>query len=183
MSLLWIFAFLVLERLFELHLSHRHLQALAQRGGKEFYPESFPRMVALHSLFLLALLWEAYPWKIAAGPLTWGLLATLVLLQGVRYWCIISLGDFWNSRIVLVPGGTTRKTGPYRLLPHPNYLVVTLEFLLLPLLMHAPYTLLVFFPLNLLILRDRIHLEEKALREFTDYNERFPRRNHPAARP
>lgn len=180
MSLLWIFAFLLPERLFELHLSRRNLQSLTARGGKEFYPESFPRMVALHILFLLALFWESFPWTVVAGPFTWGMIAALVLLQGARYWCIISLGEYWNTRIVLVPGGTTRKTGPYRLTPHPNYLVVVLEFILLPLLMQAPYTLVVFFPLNLLILRDRIRLEEKALREFTDYDERFPRRQHHA---
>jgi methyltransferase len=51
--------------------------------------------------------------------------------------------------------------------------VVTLEFITLPLLMHAPFTFLVFFPANLLILRQRIRLEERALRQFTDYDERF----------
>jgi methyltransferase len=69
-----------------------------------------------------------------------------------------------------------KRTGPYRLLSHPNYLVVILEFVLLPLLMHAPYTLALFFPANLLIVRERISLEEKALREFTDYSEKFPPR-------
>jgi isoprenylcysteine carboxyl methyltransferase (ICMT) family protein YpbQ len=36
--------------------------------------------------------------------------------------------------------------------------------------------LLVFFPANLLVVRQRIRLEEQALRQFTDYNERFPPR-------
>jgi len=174
MSLFWVFAYLILERLFELHLSRRHYRALAARGGREFYPETFPRMIALHSLFLLALFGEAYPWQVPAGLFTDTLLTLFVLLQGLRYWCIISLGQCWNTRIVLVPGGEVKKTGPYRLLSHPNYLVVTLEFLLLPLLLHAPYTLAVFFPANLLILRQRIRLEEIALREFTDYNRQFP---------
>jgi isoprenylcysteine carboxyl methyltransferase (ICMT) family protein YpbQ len=40
--------------------------------------------------------------------------------------------------------------------------------------MHAPYTFAVFFPANLLILRQRIRLEELALRRCTDYDERFP---------
>lgn len=82
--------------------------------------------------------------------------------------------DAAGVRIEQVPGGETKKTGPYRLRPHPNYLVVTLEFIVLPLLMQAPYTLALFFPLNLLVLRQRIRLEEKALREFTDYSEKFP---------
>lgn len=176
MSLLWVFAYLLLERFFELSLSRRHFQALARRGGREFYPETFPRMVALHTLFFLALLGESYPWHLPAGIFTVSLLTLFVLLQGMRYWCIASLGECWNTRIVLVPGGTVQKTGPYRLLSHPNYLVVTLEFIVLPLLMQAPFTLAIFFPANLLILRQRIRLEEKSLREFTDYNKRFPLR-------
>lgn len=175
MSLLWVFAYLVSERLFELQLSRRHLLAQRARGGREFYPETFSRLVALHTLFLLALLIEAYPWRL---PLTSGnstLLTLFILLQGGRYWCIVSLGACWNTRIVLVPGDTTCRTGPYRFLPHPNYLVVILEFALLPLLMAAPYTLALFFPANLLVLRQRRRLEDEALREFTDYNEKFPR--------
>lgn len=174
MPLLWIFAYLVLERFFELHLSRRHCRALTSRGGREFYPETFPRMVALHTLFLLALLGESYPWHIPIDLFAVTLLTLFVLLQGLRYWCIASLGDCWNTRIVLVPGGKVKKAGPYRFLSHPNYLVVALEFILLPLLMGAPYTLALFFPANFLIVRQRIRLEENALREFTDYDEQFP---------
>ena len=174
MLLLWLFTYLVLERFFELYLSRRHCRALAARGGREFYPETFPRMVALHTLFLLALFGESYPWHVPVDQFTGTLLSLFVLLQGVRYWCILSLGEQWNTRIVLVPGGMVKKGGPYRFLSHPNYLVVTLEFVLLPLIMHAPYTLAVFFPANLLIVRQRIRLEENALREFTDYNQQFP---------
>lgn len=174
MSLLWIFGYLVVERILELYLSRRHCRALAARGGRELYPETFPQMVALHTMFLLAMLVESYPWQVSHGLDTVAFFILFVMLQIGRYWCIISLGEYWNTRIVLVPGESVKKTGPYRWLSHPNYLVVTLEFLLLPLLMQAPYTLALFFPANLFILRQRIRLEERALREFTDYNEQFP---------
>lgn len=174
MSLLWIFLYLAGERLFELHLSHRHYLALAARGGREFYSETFPRLAALHALFLLALLIESYPWHLPPTPWNMILLALFVLLQGGRYWCIVSLGECWNTRIILVPGGTAQRAGPYRFLAHPNYLIVILEFALLPLLMAATYTLVCFFPANLLVLRQRIRLEEQALREFTDYRTKFP---------
>lgn len=173
MSLLWIFGYLLLERFFELYLSRRHWRLLAVRGGREFYPETFPRMVALHCLFLLALFVESYPWHLPIGLVSVALLIIFMLLQLVRYWCMVSLGEFWNTRIVLIPGGMVKKSGPYRWLPHPNYLVVTMEFILLPLLMHSPYTLALFFPASLLIIGQRIRLEEKSLREFTDYNIRF----------
>jgi methyltransferase len=172
-SLLWVFAYLVLERMLELYLSRKHRQGLEALGGREYYPDTFFRMAALHALFLVALFGEAYPWRIPAHPFQVTLLAFFVLLQGLRYWCILSLGQAWNTRIVLVPGGSVQKRGPYRLLAHPNYWVVTLEFIVLPLLMHAPWTFAVFFPANLLVLRQRIQLEERALRQFTDYGERF----------
>lgn len=174
MPLLWVFAYLGLERLLELHISRKHRLVLMAQGGKEFYAETFFRMAALHTLFLLALFFEAYPWRVSATPFHRSLLGFFVLLQGMRYWCIVSLGEAWNTRIVLVPGGRVQKRGPYLLLAHPNYVVVALEFATLPLLMQAPLTFLVFFPASLLILRQRIRLEEQALRRFTDYAKRFP---------
>ena len=54
---------------------------------------------------------------------------------------------------------------PYRSLRHPNYLVIVLEFLLLPLLMRAPVTLVLFSLANLAVLRQRIRIEETALTE------------------
>lgn len=173
MSLLWIFAFLIAERLFELAFSRRNFLRLQARGGKEFHRNTFARIALLHTLFLLCLLWESYPWRIPLDPLTWVSLSLLIALQGVRYWCMASLGEYWNARIVLVPGGEVRRRGPYRWMRHPNYLVVVLEFALIPLLMRAPLCLGFFF-INLLVLRQRIRLEESALRQFTDYSQRFP---------
>lgn len=83
------------------------------------------------------------------------------------------LSMFDHARIVVVPGAQVRCRGPYRLMRHPNYLVAVLEFALIPLLMRAPLCL-VFFFVNLLLLRRRIRLEEQTLRQFTDYSERFP---------
>ena len=78
--------------------------------------------------------------------------------------------------MVVVPGARLVRSGPYRFLRHPNYLVIVLEFLLFPLLMRAPATLVVFSLANLLVLRQRIRIEEEALRGATDYAKRFPER-------
>jgi len=161
--LAWIFPVLAAQRLIELWLSRRHFRRLSERGGREFAPESFPWFVALHAGFLAALAWEGYPWRAPSDLRTWACLGALAVLMAGRYWCIASLGDYWNTRIVVVPGAPRIRRGPYRWLPHPNYLVVALEFLVLPLLFRAPVTLVVFFPLNLLLLRQRIRLEESAL--------------------
>lgn len=173
MSVAWVVPLIVLQRVFELALSASHVRALIARGGREFHRESFPVMAGLHTLFLLSLAVESYPWRVAPDALTWGCLAALSLVTAGRYWVIASLGRCWTVRIVVVPGEPVRKTGPYRFLRHPNYVVIVLEFILFPLLMRAPATLAVFSAANLLVLRQRIRLEETALREHTDYADKF----------
>jgi methyltransferase len=174
-SFFWIFPFILLQRLFELFLSRKNRRELLDRGGREFHPDAFPAMAGLHALFPVSLAVESYPWRIPPDPLTRGCLAALALVTAGRYWAIASLGEKWNVRIVLVPGEPARRKGPYRFLRHPGYLVIVLEFLLFPLLMRAPVTLVVFSLANLPVLRRRIRLEEAALKEFADYEMIFPR--------
>jgi methyltransferase len=169
MSLWWVLVFFFAERLFELWLAAHNRRILLARGGREFFPETFKELVLLHTLFFAALLGESYPWQVPLDSLTLLCLATLVVLMGLRYWCILTLGVFWNTRILVLPGAAAVRRGPYRLFKHPNYLVVTLEFALLPLLMRAPFTLVVFSLANLAVLRRRIRFEELALREETDW--------------
>jgi methyltransferase len=175
MSLWWVFGFYFGERLFELRLARWNRRRLEARGGREFHPETYRTIVLLHTLFFASLMAESFPWRVPLDSLTLFCLTFLLLLQALRYWCIISLGEYWNTRIILVPGAEARRRGPYRVLRHPNYLAVTLEFAIIPLLMRAPLTLIVFSLANLVVLRQRIRLEEEALREFTDYGKRFSR--------
>jgi methyltransferase len=169
MSLWWVFTFYALERGVEVLIAGRNRRQLLARGGMEFYPGNFRAIVLLHSLFALFLLVEAYPWRVPFDLLTVICLLVLGALQLLRYWCIVSLGPYWNTRIIVLPDATVRRGGPYRWLRHPNYLVVVLEFVFLPLLMRAPVTLVVFSVANLLVLRRRIGLEERALRAHTDF--------------
>src|SRR4051812_12841691 len=64
MWLLWIFVFLIAQRMFEIWLSHKNLKELELAGARQFYPESFRVMVCLHTGFLLSLFWESYPWQL-----------------------------------------------------------------------------------------------------------------------
>ncbi len=173
MSLWWVFAPLALERFFELWLARRNRRDALARGGKEFFAKTYRTVVGLHLLFFAALVAESFPWRIPLDGLTLFGLTALVLLQLLRYWCVASLGRAWNTRIILVPGEGAIRRGPYRLLRHPNYLVVTLEFALIPLVARAPLTLILFSLANLAVLRRRIRLEEEALRQFTDYGRVF----------
>ena len=159
----WLFAVYLLERLFELWLAKKNFARLAAQGGREYHSQSYRTILVMHLLFWVCLMTEAWPWIIPVDILTMACLVTLALLMLLRYWCIVTLGPFWNTRIVVVPGAGPIRRGPYRWLRHPNYLVVSLEFALIPLLMRAPATLFLFALANLVVLRQRIALEEAAL--------------------
>ena len=168
-----ILLFLLLQRLFEMRLARKNERRMRAQGAVEIAARTYPPMVAMHLFFFLFLAGESWPWHMDWNARSLSLLGALLLLQGLRYWCIASLGPFWNTRILVLPGSRARRRGPYRLLRHPNYLAVTLELALLPALLGAPLTLFLFAPLNLLILRQRIRLEEAGLKEHTDYSQAF----------
>jgi methyltransferase len=166
-SLLWIVGWVLAMRLVEVVVSDRHRRALLARGGREFFPASYQRIALMHGLFIAALVVESFPWVVALDLLSYACLAVLAGLQVGRWWCMAALGENWNVRIIVVPGEGRKLTGPYRWIRHPNYLVVVLELIFLPLLMRAFITLAVFSIANLLLLRQRIRLEEMALADDT----------------
>jgi methyltransferase len=91
------------------------------------------------------------------------MLAVVIAAQGLRWWCITSLGRQWNTRVVVIPGAERVSGGPYRLMPHPNYVAVVAEGIALPLVHGAWITALTFTVLNALLLRKRISIENSAL--------------------
>jgi methyltransferase len=154
------------ERIVELVLSARHARAAFARGGVEYGRAHFPALVALHVGLLLACAAEVVlggrpflPW------LGWPMLALVLLSQGLRYWCIATLGQQWNTRVIVVPGAGRVSGGPYRFLPHPNYVAVVVEGFALPLVHTAWITALVFTVVNaVLLVGVRIPVEERALK-------------------
>jgi methyltransferase len=154
------------ERLAEVALSKRHAAWAFERGGKEFGKRHYPFMVVLHTGMLLACLAEVF---LADRPfipgLGWPMLAVALACQGLRYWCIGTLGRQWNARVIVVPGLGRVTRGPYRFLTHPNYVVVIAEGIALPLVHTAWVTALVFTVLNAILLFGfRIPTEERALK-------------------
>lgn len=154
-----------LERLAELVISTRNARWSLARGGVEHGRRHFGPMVALHSGLLIACIAEVH---LAHRPflplLGWTALVLVFASQGLRWWCISTLGRRWNTRVVVVPGLPLVTGGPYRWLRHPNYVAVVVEGLALPLVHTAWITATVFSLLNaLLLLRFRIPSEERAL--------------------
>ena len=160
MSVLWIVLLLVAaQRVGELFYARRNLLWLLAHGGVEVGASHYPLVVVLHAAWLLAM-------AIAIPPATapnWWLLGVYALLQAARVWTIASLGRRWTTRVVVVPGATLVRRGPYRFLRHPNYAVVAAEIAVLPLAFGAVAIAVVFSLLNAALLAWRIRIEEHAL--------------------
>ena len=160
MSVLWIvLALIVLQRLGELAYAYRNTELLRRRGGVESGASHYPLIVLLHAAWLLSMAAFVPP----STPPVWPLLGVYAALQVVRVWIIVSLGPFWTTRVISVPNSALVRAGPYRLLRHPNYVVVCAEIATLPLAFHAIGIAIVFSVLNALLLRWRIRIEERAL--------------------
>ena len=156
------------ERIVELFVSRRNAILAFERGGREYGQRHFPWMVALHTGLLLACIGEVVLLDRPFIPvLGWPMLAVALLCQAGRYWVISSLGPQWNTRVIVVPGaGRITSRGLYRFFSHPNYVIVAVEGVALPLVHTAWVTAIAFTVLNaVLLLGFRIPTENRALRE------------------
>lgn len=150
--------FITLQRLGELVLADRNTRRLKARGAYEVGREHYPLIVALHGAWLLGL-W-ALGWN---RPLDPWFAAAFVAVEGLRAWTLVSLGERWTTRIIVLPGAPPVRRGPYRFIAHPNYVVVALEIALAPLALGMATYALVFTLLNAAVLLIRVRAENAAL--------------------
>ncbi len=159
-ALYWIVAAVALQRLGEVVHARRNATHLLARGGVEFGAGHYPVIVAMHVAWLIAIL-ITVP---ADRPVEWTMLARYGVLQVLRYWVIASLGPYWTTRVIVVPGAPTVRCGPYRLMRHPNYAVVAGEIAVLPLIFGEWRIALLFSILNAVVLAHRVRIEGAARR-------------------
>ena len=153
-----------LQRLWEMRLSDRNRRELLERGAHEVGSGHYPIMVVLHGTFLVACVAEVWvfrrPWIPVVAV---GALAVLTAALALRWWTLTTLGERSTTRVLVVPGEELVSSGPYRWLRHPNYLVVVMEIAAIPMVHCAWMTAAVFTIANLVLLRERIRVEEGAL--------------------
>jgi methyltransferase len=154
-----VLAFVVVQRLGELALASANTRRLRRLGGIESDRLGYPLFVALHGAWLASL---AFVVPTTVTP-SWPLLGLFGGLQFGRLWVIASLGRRWTTRLVVLPQAAPVRTGPYRFLRHPNYLIVVCEIAVLPLAFGAVGVALVFSVANAVLLARRIRLEDRAL--------------------
>ena len=154
-----ILLFVAFQRGIELAYSARNTARLRQRGGVEFGGGHYPLMVVLHAAWLAS---------IAAGIVRDPMirpfpLLIFAVLQILRIWVIVTLGPFWTTRVMSVPGDPLVRRGPYRYIRHPNYWIVIGEIAALPLAFGQVVNAVIFSVLNLLLIAWRVRIENAAL--------------------
>lgn len=159
-----------ISRLMELQVSRRNQRRLEAAGAHEVRDPSLPWMVTFHTLMLLGAAVEVVvlerplvPWMACLG------LVLFVFTNLGRLWVIQTLGVNWTVRVV---GGAERKisvAGPFRWVRHPNYALVFVEMIALPLIHTALWTLLFGTIAHVFLLRERVRVEESALALTPEY--------------
>jgi methyltransferase len=164
------------QRLLELKVARENARRARSAGAIEVGSEHYPWMVALHTAFLVAGPLEVVLLERPLHPpLALAMLLLLVASAMLRYWVMRTLGDRWTTRVFVFPGRLAVRSGPYRYLRHPNYLAVGIEIVALPMVHTAWLTAALFTLLNALVLRQRIRVEEEALRRYSSYDQVFER--------
>ena len=153
-----VLGFVTLLRLGELVYARANTKRLLAQGGREVGAAHYPLIVVMHAAWLIGL-W-ALGWNRAVS-LPW--LAVFVVIEAARVWVLASIGRRWTTRIIVVPGETLVRKGPYKFFPHPNYAVVVAELAVLPMVFGLWWFALLFTALNAGVLWIRIRAENTAL--------------------
>ena len=133
------------------------------RGGVEPPGDVYALMLVIYPASFLVMLaegaWRGGPPR----PIVLAGAAVFAAAKAIKWWAIVSLGPFWTFRVIVVPGSRRIVSGPYRFVPHPNYVAVVGEFIAVAMMTGAvvsgPLALLAFAAL----LVKRIAVEARAL--------------------
>ena len=160
LTALLVFGLMVVEAV---HAS-RNERAQRAKGGIEpaddvysvmrfAYPGVFAAMIAESAL------------RTRSPKVEWlaGGLALFLVAKAFKWWAIASLGSSWTFRVIVVPGMTIVRSGPYRFLKHPNYVAVVGEIVAVWMMTGARVT----GPLSVLffgtLIWRRVAIENRAL--------------------
>lgn len=160
-----------LGRLLELVVSRRNRARMqSDHGAAPGKDPIFPLMVFLHAMPFWCIPLELFLRTPEFSPgLGWGMVGVFGLATVLRFWTLRTLGKYWNAQVMVPPDLVPVTTGPYAYIRHPNYVVVILELLSLPLIYSCYYSAIALTVLNGIVLYFRISSEEALLFERPAY--------------
>ena len=133
------------------------------RGGIEPRHDVYAFMqVAYPGVFLAMIAEGLFREPPAASVLAAGI-AVFVLGKLLKWWAIVTLGQCWTFRVIVVPGSTAVAGGPYRYLRHPNYIGVVGELIGCALIAGAPVAGALGSVLFAGLMLVRVRIENRAL--------------------
>jgi methyltransferase len=153
-------------RLLELAYSRRNLRDAGDTREGRASRSTFPLIVLVHA-------------AVIGGTAVWGRkprfswLALLLAVQPVRLWVLLTLRDRWNARGAVACDMTVATDGPYAYVRHPNYTVVMVELLSLPMAFGLRRLALSASLANVPLLALRIRDEEALLTDLPGYLDHF----------
>lgn len=158
--MLWIaLAAVAAQRIVTVAYSARNTKRMLAAGGIEVGKAQFP-IIALAQFAWLASMAILIPSH--AKP-NWWILGGAAIVEIFHCWAIASLGPYWSTRVVLVPGARLVRSGPYAIMRHPNYVAVLAEIVLLPLAFGRWDIALIFGALYAALILWRVRDEDRLL--------------------
>jgi methyltransferase len=144
-------------------VSARNDRTLRALGAAEPDGDVYRVMQLAYPGCFLALLAEGALRGVGWSGLTAAGLAIFAAAKALKYWAIASLGVRWTFRVLVPPGATAVRAGPYRWIAHPNYLAVAGELIGTAFAMHALVTGVPVTIAFVYLMWRRVGVEEKAL--------------------
>jgi methyltransferase len=156
-------ALIFIPMLIETSRAAHNERAQLARGGVEPAGDVFEIMRVAYPALFLAMIAEG--WLRGAPRREWVVLGLIgfAAAKTLKWWAILALGPSWTFRVVVIPGATLVRHGPYRLLRHPNYVAVALELLGVAAMTGATVSGPLAIVLFSALLRRRIAVENRAL--------------------
>ena len=147
----------------ETRLASRNERAQRARGGLEPVGDVYKIMqVAYPGAFAVMIAEAAMRGGPTAAVFAAGC-AVFVAAKTLKWWAIHTLGAAWTFRVIVVPGARRIRSGPYRHLPHPNYVAVAGELVGTALMTGARISGPVATVMFALLILKRISVESRAL--------------------
>ena len=155
---------LIAQRFYELKIAKKNTRIILRNGGVEFGADHYWVIVFVHTVFFMSMVFEALKRGLHPPSYLLVLVSIFLAAQAARVWIIKTMKGRWTTRILVLPNQPLVTQGPFRFLSHPNYTVVAIEILVLPLMFGLIYTAFIFTILNaMVLLLIRIPEEHRAL--------------------
>ena len=154
----------LLAMLGEQRRSLRNERALLERGAVEPAEDVYPMMRWTYPVAFVVMAIEGALIGPVPGVTTVVGAVVLLAAKALKFWAIRSLGPRWTFRVLVPPDASRVSHGPYAWMNHPNYVAVVGELIGFAIVVGAWLTGPIATTVFGLLLRQRIRVENAALR-------------------